>query len=495
VGGSAVEVRGLTWRPATRRQSVLRDLDLTVEPGQRVLLAGPSGAGKSTLLRAIAGLLQTADVGEQSGQVLVDGIDPQSRPGQVALLLQDPSASIVAERIGRDVAFGLENLRVSRGDVWPRVEEALAAVGLPYPLDHPTHALSGGEMQRLALAGALAIEPGVLLLDEPASMLDPVLAAEVRASVADVVRRRGSTLVVVEHRIEPWLGLVDRLVVLDERAQVVADGDPRVLLSEHGSALAARGVWVPGVADPRPLAIEHDLAAPHAPAAGSGVPLVETVDVVVRHRQRVGGGRTTVTTALAGVAQDLCAGRLVALTGPSGAGKSTLVGVLGGLVRPASGTVSALGEKAPPWKWPSSRLARSFAWAPQQPEHGIVASTILEEVLSTARATGRLDWARPRAEALLERLGLSGLAHAHPYRVSGGEQRRVMVAAALAHGPSVLLLDEPTVGQDRLTWSAVIGACAAARDAGLAVAMATHDSLAVDAVADHRVTLSAGRVA
>lgn len=472
---------------------MLRDFGLRIEPGERVLVAGPSGAGKSTLLRAIAGVLLTADVGDLHGDVLVDGADPHEHPGRVALLLQDPSASLVAERIGRDVAFGLENLRLPRERIWPQVEEALAAVGLPYPLDHRTHALSGGETQRLALAGALAMRPGVLLLDEPTSMLDPELAAEVRAAVSDVVRRRGSTLVVVEHRMEPWIDLVDRVVVLDDAGAVVADGAPDRVLAERHADLLGRGVWVPGAADPEPVAVDQALVAPHDEPAGK---LVEATDIVLRHTSRTHSGQRRAAVALDGVSERLDAGRALAVTGRSGAGKSSLVGVLGGLVRPTSGAVDAgpLGSHRPLWRWRSSALARQLAWVPQQPEHGIVARTVHEEVLTAARATGRESWAHKRVDGLLEALGIAHLAAANPYQVSGGEQRRIMLAAALAHGPQVLLLDEPTVGQDRTTWGLVAGLAAAARDAGLAVGMATHDALAVDTVADRRTALSHGRV-
>lgn len=469
---------------------MLRDLDLTIEPGERVLLAGASGAGKSTLLRGLAGLLLTADVGELSGRVTVDGEEPHEHPGRVALLLQDPTASLVAERIGRDVAFGLENLSTPREQIWPQVEEALAAVDLAYPLDHPTHALSGGEMQRLALAGALVMQPGVLLLDEPTSMLDPELAADVRAAVVDVVRRRGSTLVVVEHRIGPWVDLVDRVVVLGDGGRLVADGEPSRVLAENARSLAAQGIWVPGEPDPDPVDLDSDLVAPHTPASG---PVVEATGIVVRHTSRLGGGGRRTTLALDGIDQRLDAGRLLAVTGRSGAGKSTLVGVLAGLLKPTAGQVCGAGPDKPLWSWRSRVLAGHLAWVPQQPEHGVVTTTVRDEVLTAARAVGRAQWAERRADRLLDALGVGHLAAANPYQVSGGEQRRVMIAAALAHGPAALLLDEPTVGQDRLTWAAVTGAAASARDAGAAVAVATHDLLAVSRVADDRTRLSRGR--
>jgi len=468
-----------------------------------VLLAGPSGAGKSTLLRAMAGVLLTADVGDLSGAVEVDGRVPQATPGQVALLLQDPTAAVVAERVGRDVAFGPENLGLERREIWRRVHAALDAVDFPYAVDHPTGALSGGESQRLALAGALALEPRVVLLDEPTSMLDPHAAEDVRRSLLDVVRERGSTMVVAEHRVEPWLDHVDRLLVLDDRGALVADGDPRTLLGEHADALAAQGVWVPGHDPPPPVEVPLDLAGPW----DGGVPtepdvaLVRAREVSVRHRRRLGARGTAGTLALDGVCADLTAGRGLAVTGPSGAGKSTLVSLLAGLRRPDGGTVRVAdalatrrgGELA---RWPSADLARRISWVPQTPEHAVVATTVLDEVLAAARAVGRdLGAAQRRAAGLLETLGLSAMSGRNPHHLSGGEQRRVMLAAALAHGPHVVLLDEPTVGQDRLTWAAVLGCCRAARAAGAAVGAATHDELLAGRLADTRLRLRGGREA
>jgi energy-coupling factor transporter ATP-binding protein EcfA2 len=181
--GADVALEGLTWTPVRRRTPVLTRVDLRIDAGQRVIVAGPSGAGKSTLLRAMAGLLLSAAHGELIGRALVDGEAAGQRPGDVALLLQDPLAAVVAETVGRDVAFGLENTCVSRDQLWPRVKTAIDESGFPYGARHPTSALSGGETQRLVLAGALALRSRVLLLDEPTAMLDPAAASMVRAAV------------------------------------------------------------------------------------------------------------------------------------------------------------------------------------------------------------------------------------------------------------------------------------------------------------------------
>ena len=474
---------------------MLQDLDVSIGPGEKVLLAGPSGAGKSTLLRAIAGLLLTADVGDLTGSVTVDGRAPQDRPGQVGLLLQDPSAAVVSDRVGRDVAFGLENTCVPRSEMPSAVRRALAAARFPYDEQRLTRALSGGETQRLALAGALALDPRILLLDEPTSMLDEPSAAEVRRSVLEVCAERGTTLVVVEHHLEPWLDHVDRCIVLSREGVVVADGPPREVLDE---SLASQGVWVPGLPAPAPLAVDGSLVAPAATPAGDE-PLVVARDVGVTYRgvfarRRSTGSRgdTAGAAALVDVSCDLVAGHATVLTGPSGAGKSTLLAVLGGLQRPDTGSALASAQFAGRkgrelWRMRSPELARTVAWVPQLPEHGLVRHTVLDELLVTSTALGRPDGGRAsgasvddRAHGLLELLGLTHLKNASVHHLSGGEQRRLVVAAALVHGPAGLLLDEPTVGQDRLTWAAVVGICHGARGCGVAVGLASHDRLAAE---------------
>ncbi|GAA1743996.1 ABC transporter ATP-binding protein [Aeromicrobium alkaliterrae] len=468
-----VRVEGLTWRPLGRRAAVVQDLDLHLEPGERVLLAGPSGAGKSTLLHALVGALGGTLAGDLTGSVRVEG--------RVGLVPQQPGDAVVAERIGRDVAFGPENIGLDRDATWRRVDAALAAVGLTQGRDHPTAALSGGELQRLALAGVLALEPDVVLLDEPTSMLDPLHARAVREAVARTVGAGRSTLVVVEHHLEPWLDLVDRVVVLGPDGAVVADTTPERFVREHRDRLGDLGVWMPGLPSPEPLGVDAELLRPRRALLA-----LSAVDLTVRLRTRTLRGATT-TTALAGVGATVEPGRLTALTGPSGAGKSTLLAALGGLVPVDDGSVD--GVDPPFGRRRSGELAPHVGWSPQVPEHGFLAATVAEEVALTAARLGAVA----DVEAWLDVVGLTPLAGAHPYRLSGGEQRRLSVLTAVAHRPGLLLLDEPTVGQDRRTWAAVAGIAVAAAAAGVVAVTATHDSLLVGQ-ADDVVTLAAGQV-
>ncbi|AXT86644.1 ABC transporter ATP-binding protein [Aeromicrobium sp. A1-2] len=439
--------RGFTWRPLGRRDPVVAGLDLTIEPGERVLLVGPSGAGKSTLLYALAGALGTTIAGELRGTAQVDG--------RLGLLLQNPADAIVAERLGRDVAFGPENAGMSRAEIWSRVDDALESVGLTYGRDHFSSALSGGEQQRLALAGVLAMRPDLLLLDEPTSMLDADTASGVRDAI--VAAAAGRTLVVVEHRIEPWLDHVDRVVVLSAGGNVVSDGSVRSFLTGPRPA----GVWMPGMTTPAPLDVPAVLVRPESdPLTVSATDVsVELVTRTLRGTQR--------TRALTALTAEIGPATTTAFTGPSGAGKSTALAVLGGLLKPSSGSVTPDLRR-----WRSPRLAAAVGWVPQNPEHGFLTTNVATEVHRTADRLERFV----DIEAVLEVFGLSRFAATNPYRLSGGEQRRLALVAALAHRPGVVLLDEPTVGQDPGTWAAVAGWISAARSAGATVALSTHDA-------------------
>jgi len=442
------EFHGFTWRPIGRRNPVVAGLDLTIQPGERVLLVGPSGAGKSTLLYGLAGALGSTIAGDLSGTAEVGG--------RLGLLLQNPADAVVAERIGRDVAFGPENAGMDRREIWARVDESLDAVGLTYGGDHFTSALSGGEQQRLALAGVLAMQPDVVLLDEPTSMLDEATAASVRDAIVSAAGDR--TLVVVEHQIEPWIEHVDRVIVLGSAGVIVSDSSVAAFL---GGA-QPDGVWMPGMPHPVPLDIPVGLVTPAVEALS-----ISATDVSVELVLRTLRG-TQRTKALHDLTTTLEPGVITAFTGPSGAGKSTALAVLGGLLKPTSGAVLPDVRR-----WRSSRLAESIGWMPQNPEHGFLASTVAEEVAKTGFKVGRgVD-----VLAVLKVFGLGHVGGANPYRLSGGEQRRLALAAALAHRPGVMLLDEPTVGQDPGTWAAVVGWITTAARTGATVALSTHDAV------------------
>ena len=480
-----MELRGFGWRHAGRRAWAVRGVDLRLGRGERVLLLGPSGAGKSTLLAALAGLL-AEDSGEQEGTITVGGVDARSARREVGIVFQDPETNLVMARAGDDVAFGLENRGVPRVEIWSRVDAALAATGFGYPRDRSTAALSGGEQQRLALAGAIALAPSVLLLDEPTANLDPAGAALVRDTVRRLVAAGDTTLVLVEHRVADALTLIDRVVVLEPGGGIVADGTPEAVFDRHATALADQGVWVPG----RPVSPRRG----HAPA---GEALLRAAAVSFWHPPAV-------TPALAGVDCEVRATQALAVLGPNGCGKSTLARLLGGLAAPGAGDVTATetlidaggrSRRHPPrgprpYRWRAAALAQRIGSVFQNPEHQFVTGRVFDELALGPRRTGLAEpAAKVIVDELLQRLRLDRLALANPYTLSGGEQRRLSVATALATTPQVLVLDEPTYGQDRRTWIELVDLLATLRDEGCALVAVTHDADFVAALADRTLHL------
>ncbi len=475
----------LTWQPLGVDHPLLNDVDLEIGAGERVLLAGVSGAGKSTLLRAFAGVLEDHTPGELTGEVTVGGVPAAAGRGDVGLVGQQPFDSIVAETVGRDVAFGPENLGLPVAEIRGRVAEALELVDFPFRTGHPTAALSGGQAQRLALAGALAMKPDVLLLDEPGAMLDAPSATRLREAVNDVVTRTGATLVVADHDISGWAGIVERLVVIDS-GRVLADGPFGEVLGTMGARLLELGLWVPGAPDPEPVAVDL-----------GGNTSRETGEVAARARGITVDRRPPLTLrntrgdeprrVLHDVDAELRQGELVVLNGDSGAGKSTLLAALLGTLPVASGEVRIGGDD--PARLTSRQLASRAGWVPQFAEGLVVGDTVLSSLTATALVLGGDPRdVEARARRLLAAVGLDGMEARQPLSLSGGEQRRLAVVSSVLHAPGVLLADEPTVGLDRVTWAAVTGVLISARETGTGVLVATHDD-ALTRLANRRIHL------
>ena len=478
--GARVCARDWGWRHAGRKNPALSGVDLDIAPGERVLVLGPSGSGKSTLMGGLAGLLGGAEEGEATGTLTVDGVAPAEARGRVGLLMQDPEAQVVLARVGDDVAFGMENLGVPREEIWPRVEESLAAVGLSVPLDHSTTELSGGQKQRLALASILAMGPGLLLLDEPTANLDPSGVAEVRGAVEAVVERTGATMVVVEHRVDVWASLVDRVIVVADGA-IAADGPLNEVLEQQGDALRERGIWLPG----DDVAVEVGPAPEVAPASSGTTPIARVADLTI--------GYDKAAPVRSGIDLTIERGVSTCIVGANGAGKSTFALTLAGLLPPLAGTVEVQtsdGTRGDPHEWSSKQLLGRMSMVFQEPEYQFLASTVAEELAIGPRAAGMTDdEIAPLVDEHLEALGLTKLARANPMTLSGGEKRRLSVATALISAPELLILDEPTFGQDRGTWLGLVRLLRAALARGVTLVSITHDPAFVAAMGQRVVDL------
>jgi energy-coupling factor transport system ATP-binding protein len=437
-----VDVDALEFTYPGSEAPALSDISLRLEQGEVVALLGPSGSGKSTLLRALAALVPHFHGGRFAGCVRVDGRDTRrSRPsalaGTTAAVFQDPEDQVVMALVRNEVAFGLENLGVPSEEIWPRAEEALDAVGALHLAERRTAELSGGELQRVCLASALALRPRLLLLDEPTSQLDP----EAAERFLDHVSRLGGTTVLSEQRTGRALSLADRVVFM-EGGRILADAvrdDGLAWLEEH------RARYLPPA-----------LAAEGAPSRGETVCTLSGVSFAYRAGEDV----------LGGVSLEVRHGEIVALEGPNGSGKTTLAKIAAGLLRPDSGAVELSGRAG---------------YLSQDPGRYLVRDRVLDEV---GLAVGGDDG---RARAALDRVGLAWAADRHPRDLSSGERERLGLAAVAVAEPDLLVLDEPTRGIDPDRKAAIAEWLGEYAAAGRGVLVATHDRTFP---ADRRVSLA-----
>ena len=475
-----LRLEAATWRYPSASTPALGPVNLTVKPSEFVLLAGPTGCGKSTLLRLAAGLLGRHGQGRAEGSVRVGGEDPAAlspaeRVRRLGFVSQEPADQIVTGTLADEIAFALESTATPAEVIEAAVREYLAALDLPPEPDRSPRALSGGQRQRLVVASALAAGAGLLLLDEPLAQLDPEgaqgLLARLRARADG-----GLAVLMVEHRIEAALPHVDRVVVMDQgvivgefhRSNIDIPLLKRLGLSPPGlteldAGLAARGSdRSDALARLRPPA-----PPPTKPAPGPS--LVELRAVSVAYGP---------VKALDDATLSLRPGERVAVLGANGSGKSTLLSAL-------SGRISAAGVV---------RLGRVVD-VPQEPDLSLFCETVRQE-LAYGPVEARLEQGavEARVQAAARGLSVEDLLEAAPQALSRGQRLRVAVAAALTVGPDVLVLDEPTAGQDRDQVERLMEALSQALGARAALIFATHDVDLSLRHADRWVVLHGGRV-
>jgi energy-coupling factor transport system ATP-binding protein len=508
-----------------------------VAPGETVLVLGPGGSGKSTLTLCLDGLIPHLVEGDYAGRVVVAGLVVGDSPvhvlsQEVGLVFQDPDAQFCTLTVEDEIAFGLENLRCSPEEIEAAIDRSLGSVGLAGFRERRLATLSGGEKQRVALAAVLAMGPRVLVLDEPSANLDPQSTSELFALLRRLAAGRRHTVVIVEHKLDEVLDWIDSLLVLDPEGRLLFRGDPRAAFYDHGSALAAAGIWRPQTAElvatlreagwdvpGSPLSPEETvtaLAATHGlterlctpVARASGVyvsaaqtiapaPLSDPLLSVTHLSYRYSDSRAE-AAALTDVSLAIGRGDFFAIVGANGAGKSTLASLMTGVVEPPAGTVFLQGCDLAGMTAPA--VSRRVGYVFQNPEHQFVSDTVLGElVFSLSPKAGRKGARRltaeqrALAERWLDRLGLLPLAEASPFSLSQGQKRRLSVAAMLIRGQCALVLDEPTLGQDESQAVRLMAMMQEFRAGGGTVAMITHDMRLVVEHADSVLVLAGGR--
>ncbi len=438
----ALNVENLTFRYRDRSDLALKGISFEVPLGELLLIAGASGSGKTTLIRCINGLIPRSYKGELGGKISLHGQDIEGRPLAqlsqiVGTVLQDPERQILGTRVRNEVAFGLENLGFSRPEITSRVDDALNYLRISHLKDRETFNLSGGEKQKVALAGVLAMHPSILLLDEPLASLDPASAQE----ALGLFRRLadgGMTVIMIEHRVE------DALSIQPDRVLFISDGQIRYLGSAEGLTqavdyhevkLPARMVMQLAVSDPVPDPIPPLSIDP----ARQSEPLVEFENVGFEYEQGA--------DVLHGISLNICRGDVIAVLGPNGAGKTTLVKHAIGLLKPNSGRVLVDGLDSR--QISVAQIAHTLGYVFQSPSHMLFAPTVEEELaFGPTNLQHDPEEIRKEVAQAIQIVNMTGMEKQPPLALSFGQQKRVSIAAILAMRSRILVMDEPTAGQD-----------------------------------------------
>lgn len=437
-------VENLSFRYRDRQGAAIHNISFSAQPGEILLIAGASGCGKTTLIRSINGLIPRSYKGEMSGRILVHGEETAGMKlstisQKIGTVLQDPERQILGTKVLNEVAFGLENLGLSRVEILQRVDEALAHLKITHLRGRDTFLLSGGEKQKVALAGVLAMRPSILLLDEPLASLDPASAAETLDAVR-ALADEGMTVLMVEHRVE------DVLRIHPERVMYMSAGEIRYLGDVKGLSqvvnyrevkLPAEDIVERAQHDPAPAAIRV------LPGAGS-LPVRE--EALVRFEQ-VAFGYETGIEILHGIDLEIKRGDVIAVLGPNGAGKTTFVKHAIGLLKPRSGRVLVNGKDTK--EASVAEIAGTLGYVFQSPSHMLFAPTVREELaFGPTNLKHSKDEIEKEVQEALRIVNLSDKEQDPPLALSFGQQKRVSIAAILAMRSRILVMDEPTAGQD-----------------------------------------------
>ncbi len=480
-----LQIRDLTFRYRIREEPAIRHLSFDLHEGELLLVAGSSGCGKTTLMRCINGLIPRSYRGELQGEILLFG-EPAAQMGMAQLsqtvgtLLQDPEKQIVGSFVLNEVAFGLENLGLPRDEILRRVDETLDYLGILHLRDRETFGLSGGEKQKVALAGVLAMRPRILLLDEPLASLDPASAQE----ALQLFRRladEGVSIMLVEHRVEDVLQIhPDRVLYLEEGRQIY-EGDVERLM---------RVVDYHKVKLPAPIVLERAKAEPPpriepAIKPDGGEPLVEFRHVHFRYD-------ADLPEVLHDINLTVRRGDVIAVLGHNGAGKTTLVKHALGLLKPTQGEVLLEGRDTR--SMTVAQAAQTIGYVFQSPTQMLFAPTVEEELAFGPRNL-RFDEAtiRCNVEEALQVVHMEAYRDSPPLALSFGQQKRISIAAILAMKSRILMMDEPTAGQDY--WNYIAFMDAIIQMPGFdAIIFITHDVDLAVVYANRVVLVDQGRV-
>ena len=479
------EIRDLTFTYPTAHRASLDSVNLNIRRGEYVVLCGKSGSGKTTLLRHLKSVL--TPYGKRGGEIRfggvpleqVSGLDQSARIGYV---MQNPDDQIVTDKVWHELAFGLENLGCDQVTMRARVAEMACYFGIQDWFHRDVAELSGGQKQLLNLASIMAMQPEVLILDEPTSQLDPIAASDFLNTVRKINIELGTTVIITEHRMEDIFPYADRAIVMDA-GRVIADDTPRnigrALWEQKNDMFAAmptpvRAFYGAGAEGDCPLTVREgrnwlSRAFPEEPAVRSipEEPRSQRKEIALSLKELWFRYEKDTPDILRGVTGEVPAGSLYAIVGGNGAGKSTTLKAIAGICRPYRGKVKLFGK--PVEKYKSAELFNHcLSMLPQEPKGLFVKKTIREDLEEMTRDQGLIGEVAATCE-------IAHLLDAHPYDLSGGEQQRAALAKVLLTSPRLLLLDEPTKGIDSFFKEKLAKILCKLKNEGITIIMVSHD--------------------
>lgn len=516
-----VKVENLSYTYPNSEEPAIRDISLEIEPGEFILLTGPSGCGKTTFCRTLNGLIPKFYNGTLTGDVFVNGYDVSKHSTMelaqsVGLIFQNPDNQIFALTVEKDIAFGLENMGVSKDEMHKEIDWAARTTGIEKLRNRATHELSGGQKQRLTIAGILAMHPKVIVMDEPTSFLDPVGAEHIFEVLNSLNKDYGMTIIIIEHRIDIAAKYVDRIIVFEE-GRIRSDGKPGDILANEDTRLL--GVGIPRILELAKRFDDTNSLFPLLPLSANqfynqispriplrtiqdkkkGIPddllalagehhhspLIEATNLQFEYPGKV--------QALMGVNLTINHGDYVAIMGENGAGKTTLVKHFNGLLRPKSGSVKVSGEDIT--KQTVAQLARKIGLVFQNPDDQLFEESVEKEISFALHNFGfKQDMIDKRVTWAMNLLDISQYRDKSPFVLSGGERKRVALASVLAWDPDILVLDEPTIGQDYGQKERLRHFLTQLRTQGKTVVIVTHDVEFVAESQPHIVLMAQGNV-
>lgn len=497
----------------------IKEIHLKIRPGEYVGIVGASGSGKTTLLMCLCGAIPHAIEGVLDGKIFINGLDTTKSSltelsQHVGMLMQDPENQLFNLTVEEDVAFGAQNLGLPRDELLRRLEEMLAKVRLTEQRKRSSWEISGGQKQAAALAAVLIMNPSILLLDEPTSELDPVGSQQIFEIIAELNKKHGATVVVVDHKIEELAKYADRMLLID-KGTIKLDAPTRKFFNEI-DVLTEAGTWPPIVSviahhlekvgvsfNPRPLTLEEGIAS-FKPLIGRKKPLpIKTRNLYDNHNN----GKTLLeienlwhiypngVEALRGVNLQITRGEIVAIIGQNGSGKTTLAKHLNGLLRPTRGVVKVNGINIASHR--VAELARQVGYVFQNPDHQLFKDSLVDEVGFGPRNMG---WSIEKINQSVKEslrsvdLDFPGAESVHPYGLSKGQRQRLAVAAILSMQPELIVVDEPTTGQDRRQSAQIMDILESYNQKGHTIIVITHDMELVLRYAKRVVVMSNGQI-